>query len=351
MNAPRPYQVCLYVGTAKPVIEDVVVVDLTPATREPGLVLECLVASGLTPADLRSRVLFATDTGADPEVSAKAVMVYAALLGFAGRRIDVSVGDDLIASADLDAMARALPDAGRPDMIPDAVQVGAVLHPELPSVGIRGILDPEEVTLVRYARRVRFVASDSPLIALTQLLVVAGIRQRNGVDRLPFLCVGDEPAISAPDGDMPAEPVGICLDTLRREAVDVRRSLRPDNRTSLADKVDLTYRQRQLLSAAAQPVEVTLVRLGASASADGELWHCPRPERHNNGDANPSMKVVRGKTRCFRCDPERVDSLRLAMDARSWTADEAAVWLLSPHDVVIPASELSSSDPDVTTPV
>lgn len=342
MNETRPYQVLLYVGTNAPVVEGVTVVDLTPASSTADAVLERLKDSGLTPADLRSRVLFATDVDVDGESATRTVMVYSALLGFAGRRIDIAVGDDLISTSELDDMARALPDSGRPDPIPEHVQVGAVDHGELPSVGIRGALGPDEVSLVRFARRVRFVPAPSPLVALTQLLVVAGVRQRNRADRLPFLCDGTEPAEIPADAE--TDTVGICLDTLRRAAVDLRRTLRPDNRSELADRAELSARQRQLLAAAAQPIEITMLRLGANVADDGEQWHCTRPERHNNGDANPSMKVVRGKVRCFRCDAERVDSLRLAMDTRDWSADEAATFLLQDHDTVLPASVLAARE-------
>jgi hypothetical protein len=41
------------------------------------------------------------------------------------------------------------------------------------------------------------------------------------------------------------------------------------------------------------------------------------------------MRVQKGVVRCYVCDPERVDSLRLVMNTLDATADEAATWLLS----------------------
>lgn len=324
MTVQRPYQVCLYVGENPPVLEDVKVVDLTPEEPTVEAVLARLRDSGLTPADLRARVYVVADGDRD-----KALAVYAALLGFAGRRLDVADGEEVIAAAELDAAARALPDAGRPAEMPDHIQVGAVVHPDLPSIGASASLSPEDVSSIRYARRVRFVPMDAPkpaLGALTQLVVVAGIRARRDNDRLPFLVEGAEPA---PTPEDPMDPVGLCLDTLRREAVELRRSLRFDDRGAVADKLELSERQRTLLAASSLPIEETMNRLGATVDESTGLWHCPRPDRHTNGDANASMKVVKGKVQCFRCDPERVDSLRLTMDAKGYSADEAALWLLT----------------------
>lgn len=324
MTAPKPYQVCLYVGENPPTLEGVKVVDLTPAAAEQEPVLEQLRSSGLTPADLRARVYFLADGDRD-----KALAVYSALLGFAGRRLDISGGDEIISATDLDNAARSLPDAGRPEEVPDQVQIGAVAHPELPSVVASAALKRPEVSLLRYARRVRFVPLDGEkpaLAALSQLIVVAGIRARRENDRLPYLCNGDEPA---PTEETANDVIGLCLDTLRRAAVELRRSLRFDDRGAVADALEPSDRQRTLLAAAALPIEETMARLGARQDPETELWHCPRPDRHTNGDANASMKIVKGKVQCFRCDPERVDSLRLVMDTKALSADEAADWLLS----------------------
>lgn len=331
MQSPHRYHVCLYVGSNPPVLEKMNVVNLTPAEATPEAVLEAIASSGVKPTDLRAQVVFAAD-GQSPEDVRKAVLTYAALLGFANRRLDIRTGEDSLNVEQLDLALRSLPDAGRLDPKPDHVQVGAP-HPEIPSVVISGAPSPADVSTIRYARRVRLVPTGSVTDALTQLVWVAAVRARDSVDRFPFLVEGDEPLVTES-----SEIVGICLDTLRRDALALRRSLRSDDRDSLAERVELSERQRTLLEAAARPIEHTLTALGAvsverpaqSEDAPAEvLWHCPRPERHTHGDATPSMRVTRGKVRCFVCDAERVDSLRLVMDARSLSADEAAEWILA----------------------
>jgi hypothetical protein len=37
---------------------------------------------------------------------------------------------------------------------------------------------------------------------------------------------------------------------------------------------------------------------------------------------------MKGQVRCYRCDGERVDSLRLTMDVLGLSPDEAAAWLV-----------------------
>jgi hypothetical protein len=71
------------------------------------------------------------------------------------------------------------------------------------------------------------------------------------------------------------------------------------------------------------------MRILGATTPDGVLWHCPRPDRHRNGDANASMRVDEQGARCFRCDPEKIDSLRLVADVRGISFDEAADWILS----------------------
>lgn len=318
----RPYQVCLYVGDAPPVLDGVKVVDLTPASLDQDAILAALRSSELAPSDLRAKAVFSVEPTDDPDRTRLAVATYAAAVGFAGRRLDVAVGTDLIDAEALDAAGRRLPDSGKPDPSPDHIQVGAE-HPEIETVSIAGA-DPLAVAKVRYARRVRFVPASDPLGALTQLLALSSVRARDGQDRFPFLVEGDEPALTP---ETASEAVGVCLDTLRRAASELRRTLRSDNREALAEQAPLDARRRALLAASGVPIENTLSRLGANQDLDTSMWHCPRPERHAHGDANASMRVAKGKVRCYRCDAEHVDSLRLVMDAKGFTPDEAADWL------------------------
>lgn len=318
------YQVVLYVGDTKPDEDGHKVVDLTPVELSVESVLEALRQSGVTPADLRSRTVVRVDGD-----QRKAVAVYAALLGFAGRRLDVTDGDQVVPIAAIEDRVSRLPDAGRPPEPVAQIQVGPVVRADLVCVTPDTGLGPDVVSTIRYAKRVRFVpATGTPraVAAVSQLAVIAAIRARGGNDRLPYLVEGDEPV--APDDD-PTQVVGLCLDTLRRGGVELRRSLRFDDRGALAPRALPTPRQRTLLAAEAVPIEHALVALGATQDPVSGLWHCPRPDRHTNGDANASMKVQKGKTQCFRCDAERVDSLRLAMDVKGFIPDEAADWLLA----------------------
>ena len=318
------YQVCLYVGEAPPVSDGLKAVDLTPARVDADAVLEALVASKLTPADLRARVV--VKVGGDAR---GAVAVYAALLGFAGRRLDVTDGQRVVNAADLEEGARQLKDAGRPETLPAQIQVGPVTHPQLLSIDTRSALSPVSVSAIRFARRVRFVPAAGPspaLDAVAQLVVLAAVRVRGSNDRLPYLVEGTEPA---PPEEDPTAVSGLCLDTLRRAGVELRHTLRADDAGEVAEKAAISARQRELMAASAVPVETALTLLGATQDANTGLWHCPRPDRHTHGDANASMRVVRGKVQCFRCDDERVDALRLAMDVLGAVPDEAAEWLLA----------------------
>lgn len=319
-STERPYQVVLYCGPKAPALEDVTVIDVTPATATAEAVMEALRNAKLTPADLRARTVFWAEGDRDA-----ALATYAALCGFAARRLDVSSGGDALDAEEIDTAARAFTDAGRPENHLEVVQVGLVAHPELPTVLMAGTPSAADISRVRYARRARFVPiGDDPLAAISLLLVVAGIRARGEMDRMPTLCRGDEPA-SPEDG----ERVGIDLEELRRTGTDLRRSLRFDDRNATVEQRDLSERQRNLLAAAALPIEETLARLGTSEDEASGLWHCPRPARHTHGDATASMRVVKGKAKCPRCDPERMDSLRLVMDVKACSPDEAADWLLS----------------------
>jgi hypothetical protein len=319
----RPYQVCLYCGGSAPAIEGVKVVDVTPASSATDDVVASVESSSLTPADLRARVLFAVDDTSDPQEVRRAVAAYAAWVGFAGRRLDVACGPEVVSADALDAHVSSLADAGKPEVPVEQVQIGASRDDDLPVVGQSGI-DPATVSALRYARRVRFVPAGSASDAISGFLVVAGVRQRGDQDRFPYLVDGTEPVALPEEGT-----VGLCLDDVRRRAQELRRSRRSDNRDALADKEPLDARRRKLLAASANEISSTLSRLGVVQDEETELWHCPRPSRHTHGDANASMRVVKGRVKCFRCDAERIDSLRLVMDVTSMTVDEAADWLLS----------------------
>lgn len=316
MEHHAPYPVIVYAGT-RPNVDGVRLIDVTPADSTAAAALAALRTSGITPSDLRNRMLFLTDLPA-----AEAVVVAVAVFGFAGRRIDCGVGTEVLRGPKLDSTARALPDSGRPATPVLLAQFGAV-RDDIASVA--GFTDPDAVATIRYAKRLRYVPAAETLAALTETLVIGGIRAKGTLDRLPFLVTGDEPV-----GDDPLTAVGICLDTLKRDAATLRRTLRFDDRSAVAETEAPTERDLRLAAVAALDITAVLDRLDARrADETGTLWHCPRPANHAHGDANPGFRVDANRGLCLRCDVEALDPLRLTMAVRGVTADEAATWLLA----------------------
>jgi hypothetical protein len=318
----RPlYSIIYTCGTTNVPPLAVKVVDVTPTERSAQAVMDCIRAAGLSVADVKTDALIVF--GSDDIV--RNLVVYAALVGLSGRRPDVAVDGKVLPAGALDRKVRRSKDAGDPPVRPLHVQIGQTGRSDLPEIPFSELPDPRALSMTRAAARVRLVVPTDALGALHQLVAVAGIRARRDEERLPFLVGGMEPP---PPAETFSEPVGIDLEQVRRDAVSLRRDTRTDDRTSLAEPAPLSERQQRLLEAAAVPVETTMERLGARYNAEVEAWHCPRPARHTNGDATPSMRVTKGRVRCGRCDAERVDSLRLVMDAAVMSPDEAADWLL-----------------------
>ncbi len=318
----RGYQVCVHVGPRPTgLAKSVRFVELLVEEATPASVLKALSESGLTPGDFRADAVcsFETDT-------ATAVLTYAAVVGFAQRRVDVLSSNMLIEAAKVDRLARSIKDAGKPETVPQQVQVGVVQHQTLPSIAFSAQLSAADASSIRYARRVRFAPTQEIPAAITQFLVVAGIRARAAVDRFPYLVHGDEPA---PSEATPLQIVGVCLDTLRADALELRRRNRTGDRETVVPKPAPSARRSNLMKASEVSIEDALVLLGGRKNESTGLWHCPRPTRHTNGDANASMRVVKGLVRCYRCDGERVDSLRLAMDVLGLSPDESAQWLIA----------------------
>jgi hypothetical protein len=312
------YAVTLTVGAAVPDAHQGTVIDLTPDELTVESVVARVAQAGMTPADLRSRTVVIV--GGDPGA---AVAVYATLIGFAGRYLDISDGTQQVEADQIVRSAASWPSSPRPEQPLLLAQLGAD-HPQLVTVGLSGALQPDEVAVVSYSRRLRFVPATAAFPALLQLIAVAAIRRRGVDDRLPQLVAGDEPVTGSLKD---AYSAGLDLEMLRRAGQELRRRALPD-RGSLVEPVTLDERQRRLLLAAEADIAETMIRLGARHNEDTGLWHCPRPDRHTNGDANASMKVSAGRTRCFRCDTERVDPLRLTIDTLGCSVDEAADWLL-----------------------
>ncbi|URN09594.1 hypothetical protein LUW74_43770 [Actinomadura madurae] len=91
--------------------EHIKTIDLVPGEGEDvvAATLEGLRDSGLTAADFRSMVVFIAPEGPS------AIVQYAALCGFAGRRIDAYADGTLLRFGRMERDAPVLPDAGRPE--------------------------------------------------------------------------------------------------------------------------------------------------------------------------------------------------------------------------------------------
>ena len=308
MSSKRGYEVVLYVGKNKPKLEGIAaVIELNPVSAAHEDILAAIINSALTPADLRARTLLLIDEFTDKSIASA---LYAALVGFAGRRLDFSTGAEPVSAALLHAAGTSAEDLGKPEEPFEHVTVGRAA----------GSLDPtqalsvEDVTRIRYARHVTLEPVGTGVsMSLTQLIVTAAIRVRNGADYFP--------AYSDNDGTL------VDLDALRRAGSELRRSIRTDFRDAIAPNQPISERQNRLIAASLLSMEATLALLGSTQADDSGFWRCTRPERHRNGDANPSMRVVDGKVRCFRCDTEPVDPLRLVVDTMNLSPDDAVSML------------------------
>jgi hypothetical protein len=321
------YQLIIRIGDAPQIINETSrqkplrIVHFNPDSISPEALKMALSSLDLVPSDFRTKVLVLL-----PSDTTYALASYSALVGFAGRRLDVSDGSTTINAVLLDKAARQLPSLAKPQELPPHIQVGAVLNPslEVPSISFKRSFLPEEVAQIKYARRLRFVGDPVPIVALGQFLLIAALRARDNQDRFPYLVKGDEPAI--PEEDF-AQVVGICLDTIRFAGIEARNADRLEYNGELVPSAPLTPHQKFLITHADDPISKTMLALGASIDPETDLWHCPRPQRHSNGDKNASMRIEENFTQCFRCDSEKIDSLRLVMDTLDLTPDEAIDWL------------------------
>lgn len=332
-DAKTEYQLILTFGLPIDVAEQLgdAAVDLTVDRADPDAVLAMLDGSRFTPADLRSRALVAVSEDADP---AAVTMLYAALLGFAARHLDVASRAGVIGSAALHGAAARRAKDERPDdrdevlhVVAEGAETGVAPAVTLAPGSTAGGVDAETATRIRFAKRVVLHPTDSVMTTLPLLLITAGLRRRGAHDRLPDLLAGG-------DGDVEGAEGVWSLDALRQRAGESRRSQRGYDADALAPQTAPTRRQQRLREAAGVAVEDALRLLGSRFNEEAGAWHCPRPERHARGDRNPSTRINDGMVRCFgvNCDAEYLDPVRLAADALSVTPDEAAEVLLRPDD-------------------
>jgi hypothetical protein len=307
----RAYEVVLYMGSSTPSIDGIsVVIDLKPKSSKTVDIISCITDSGLTPADLRARTLFLADEFADRDI---VVALYAALIGFSGRRIDFSTGSEPCNVSIFHSAGLQAEDSGKPEQLPDEIIVGGLSEN---SIDPSNTLSIEDITRIRFARKVVLSPKgEGVAAALTQLIVTSAIRIRNSAEYFPFFATVTDREVD--------------LDDIRRAGSELRRSIRTDSREAIVARGMVTERQKKLQSAAMVSIEETLKYLGSIQNNETGFWRCTRPDRHRNGDANPSMKIEDGKIRCYRCDTELLDSLRLVLDTKDISPDDGANLLLS----------------------
>lgn len=324
-SSDNTYQLYVFCGSDEmPAASDASVMRIAPAGDSADDVLAAITASGITAADLRTRTLFML--GSVPTL--RAVMTYAALSGFAGRLLDFSDLSEVFEVRPLLTQLHEAPDAGKPETDKPgsgntdiengegaAAPEGSTSVIDLSVESIPGEFSPELVSKIRYAKEFTVLLTDEPAKALEAFVFVTGLRFRGGVERFPLVAL---------QGTAPVD-----TDVLRREAATARRNRRTDDRGSLVPKEVASSRTSTLRTAAAADPAAVLTALGSVMNAETGFWRCPRPERHRNGDANPSARLSEEGFRCFRCDVEQVDPLRLVMDAKDLCPDDAAEWILS----------------------
>lgn len=266
-----------------------------PSGLEGADVTSALLAAGVTAADIRSRTVLHTKNIGATDL---AVLV-SALYGFTGRWVHVNLDGEMI---DLPSVAA-----------------------HAPALGPRPAEPPQEVIIVSgtsltdvapFARRALLAESMGPAELLMLLAIVATMRRRGRSERFPLVLTEDGHEVP--------------LEDARRAGSRLRTETRRAPESPLAQRMEPSPRITRMNKAAEVPVQDVLVRLGSKSDESGERWHCPRPDRHTNGDQSPSMAITEDNTtQCFRCDPERVDAVRLVADTLGLTGDEAADWILT----------------------
>lgn len=332
MNKLTDYVLAIRAAGAPPAPGVGKIVDLAPfdETDPVASALSALRESGLKAVDFRARVIYLAPDGPG------ALVQYAALCGFAGRRIDAYADGTVMEFSRLSPSGEAFEDAGRPGEFLKWAQVGGPAAEGIPTVHLgagpqSGLVSPEAASVIRYAARLRMVPPPSTREALAAFVLIAAVRRRAD-DRFPFLSTGTEPTPLAKDD--PNQ--GIDLELVRREAAKYRQELRADrSRAEVVPPVPVSARNKRIATANAADIRELLRRLGSTSDEDGGLWRCPRPRNHSNGDQNPSMKVYgHNRTRCQRCDAEKIGPIRLVVETLGLSPDEAAAFILDSTRVV-----------------
>ena len=303
------------------------IVKLNVNNDTPDGVLQALAECRLTAADLRARTLFVPDA-TNP---LRSCLMYAALVGFSARYLDYVQESSIVeASATHRLLKKAATSLVASDDQTPWLQVGS------PYQGITSIpygfdLTEKEISEIKSSKKVRIaLAGLDSGESLNILITVCGIRSRDKTERMPFVVMDPSLPWERESADEAGKNIseGFDLEDLRKKAGELRRSKKIDKRDAIVEPYEVSDLMIYLQKASEVPVEEVLTKLKTRINTETQLWHCPRPDRHRNKDANASTKVTDGLVRCFRCDAEPIDSLRLVMDCLQLDPREAAIFII-----------------------
>jgi hypothetical protein len=293
----------------QPEISNISILNMKSSRCESDEVREIFLKSSISASDLRAKTLVIFD---DEDLKSNLVS-YATLLGFAGRRLDILYRGTLVEAGKLHHFSVINKNNGRPDVVSEYL---GNFHTDLcEKIDLTGNLESSTIEKIRFAKYFFFNFIDCSVRELEEYITIAGIRVRNNGDHLPIVLF---------DSNDLENDDKIDLDEFRKMGNELRREIKVDNRDAVISFVAPDSRLIELAKVSELPVDIALGYLGSYMEAETEFWRCPRPERHRNGDMNPSLKINEGKIRCYRCDYEPLDSLRLIMDSENCSVDEAS---------------------------
>ena len=278
--------------------------------------IEALQNSGLTLEDLRSKSCCYLYTNT-PET----LLIYITASIFAGRWLDFYLDGTLVDAIQVETTAsKLIPTASPVDRESEYLVYSEKLLSPPPNSLIFENLVAENIQLISFTKNLVYVLNSKSLLEnILNVISISTLRNRNGFSRMPNLSTKME--ISEDNTN---------LENLRRTVQDYRKSKKLGNREAVINIFEITdQRVKYLEKASLAPIDIVLEKLGAKQNKDTFMYHCPRPNRHSNGDRTPSTKVSDGKVQCMRCDSEKVDALRIVMDTLALSPDDAAEWILS----------------------
>jgi len=278
--------------------------------------VEALQNSGLTLEDLRSKSCCYLYTNT-PET----LLIYVTASIFAGRWLDFYLDNTLVDAMQVETTARKLIPVTPPTEreLDYLVYSEKLLPPPAKSLQFENLLS-DDIQLISYTKNLVYALNSKSLLEnILNVITISTLRNRNGFSRMPNLST----TVEISDDN-------INLENLRRMVQEYRKSKKLGNREAVINNFEVTDpRVKYLEQASLTSIEIVLGKLGAKQNKDTFMYHCPRPNRHSNGDRTPSTKVTEGKVQCMRCDSEKVDALRIVMDTLNLSPDDAALWILS----------------------